>query len=173
MKKLFTEKPIALVGFMSSGKSSVGKTLAKKLNLPFVDTDEEMERIVKKPIHHYFKECDKTDFRDLESETLSKIIQQYRQKPVVIATGGGILERENNRQLLLKDCLVIHLQTSFEEIEKRILQKKSNHHVLWDKFADRALYNRRQAIYAQAHRVVLTDQKSPEEIVDEILGGVP
>lgn len=154
-----TSKPIVLVGFMASGKSSVGARLAKNLGIPFADTDREIEKEVRKPVHRFFLETDEPLFREMESGVLSHLLSLYDNTLLVVATGGGILERKKNRDLIFGKSLCIHLKTSFETIARRIRERNTSHRLLWNNGFDRALYEKRQRHYALAHAEVATDGK--------------
>ncbi|MBI5207500.1 MAG: shikimate kinase, partial [Candidatus Firestonebacteria bacterium] len=105
---------IILIGFMGTGKSSIGKLLAKKKNKQFVDIDEEIEKSENLSITEIFNNYGEDYFRDLESKYLQRIIEQ--KKDCVIACGGGVVLKEKNINLLKKNSVVILLSAETEVI---------------------------------------------------------
>jgi shikimate kinase len=107
---------IVLTGFMGSGKSTVGRRLARRLGWSFVDTDLEIEERAGKPIVEIFAEAGEQVFRDLETQVARECVGRQR---TVIATGGGIVMREENRKALNEAGLVVYLKASVETIWQR------------------------------------------------------
>lgn len=157
-------KSIYLVGFMGSGKSTIGKILAEKLHLNYLDTDEEIEVKAQKKIKAIFTEDGERAFRDLEHQ----IIINTSTSDYVISTGGGVIEREENRQWL-NDKQVIYLKTSWDTIDKR-LQNDKDRPIWQDQSRDkRDLLAKRDLKYRQVSSIIIdTDQKSINQIVDQI-----
>ncbi|CAM3058617.1 shikimate kinase [Sporolactobacillus spathodeae] len=159
---------ILLIGFMGSGKTTVGKQLAEYLHQPHLDLDAWIEAHSGQSIKQIFTDHGETFFRDLESEALSAAIRQEG----VLSTGGGTPVRSVNRKLLASSgSPVIFLQTSPEVIVNRLkndasrplLQSMDN-----DQFIE--LYQKRKTYYQQSADIIVdTDQKSPSEIAHEIL----
>ncbi|HKI59900.1 MAG TPA: shikimate kinase [Mariprofundaceae bacterium] len=114
-KKRYQVSPV-LVGLMGSGKSSVGRRLAKRLEIPLIDLDEYIVEKAGKTIPQIFDEQGEEAFRDMESEALREVLG----KPAVIATGGGAIMREENRALLKEHPPVIWLKASPEFLASRI-----------------------------------------------------
>lgn len=112
-------KNIVLAGFMGCGKTAVGKLLAEKLGLEFIDTDNLIELQEKQTISDIFKTKGEKYFRDLE-ENIIKIISQKNGS--IISIGGGSLQREANIAELKKNGFIILLMASTEEIIRRISQ---------------------------------------------------
>ena len=114
-KKKCQVSPV-LVGLMGCGKSSVGRRLAKRLEIPLIDLDEYIVEKAGKTIPEIFAEKGEEAFRDMESTALLEVLG----KPVVIATGGGAIMREENRALLKMHPPVIWLKASPEFLANRI-----------------------------------------------------
>lgn len=161
---------ICLIGFMGSGKSTVGKILAEKLKIPFIDLDEEIEKNEKRKISEIFEKDGEDYFREIESRSL---IQSLSNKPVVAALGGGVIEREDNRKVLQKDCTVVYLTASVETITRRIeaeIEKRPKISKT-DPVKDiNALLVSRLQRYEIASNISLkTDNMTPDEVADNII----
>jgi shikimate kinase len=102
---------IALIGFMGTGKTSVGRILAQNLGYAFIDLDKEIIKMAHSSISEIFAVKGEPAFRELESQMLSKATSRSN---VVIACGGGIVLREENRSLLSDKAVVVWLQNSVE-----------------------------------------------------------
>ncbi|MBM7555210.1 shikimate kinase [Halanaerobacter jeridensis] len=107
---------ISLIGFMGTGKSSVGQELAQNLDYKFVDLDEEIVKEDGRPIPDIFAEDGEDYFRDVETKVTEKIGSRDNQ---VIATGGGVILRDQNIANLKQNGIVILLQATPEEIYNR------------------------------------------------------
>ncbi|SDK55232.1 shikimate kinase [Sediminibacillus albus] len=157
-------KSLFLIGFMGSGKTSVMVSLARKLGLPYIDTDKAIEEEQEQRIPAIFEEEGEAAFRKYESE----ILQKMPKLDTVIATGGGIVEKEKNREWLKRNGTIVYLHTSLQEINKRLAEDQSR--PLWKRHDKTALYTSRLAKYEDAATVrVTTDFKTPEQIADEII----
>src|SRR5262245_29080743 len=108
---------IALIGMPGSGKSSVGRQLARRLSWPFVDADIAIERELGCSIRSFFEQQGEAAFRDVEQAVLERLLVSERQ---VIATGGGVVSREANRKALAARAEVVYLRSSPEELMRRL-----------------------------------------------------
>ena len=159
---------IILTGFMGSGKSSVGKKLARALNFGFIDTDAIIEKDVGMSITTIFKRKGEPYFREMESKAIALVSMLDNQ---VIATGGGVPLRETNMQELERNGMVVHLKVSPENVLKRIGHDTSRP-LLQTKDpleTARAILSKREKAYARCALSVDTDTHSVEEIVEKIL----
>jgi len=111
-------KNIVLIGFMGSGKSTVGRELHQRLGYSLIDMDQEIEETAGKKITEIFKENGEQAFRDLETQQLEEITKQT-DKRHIISTGGGVIIRERNRKLLRKLGYVVWLHAPEEIIHER------------------------------------------------------
>lgn len=118
---------ICLVGPMGAGKSTIGKKLAARLGMDFVDCDDEIEARTGTTISVIFDIEGESGFRDREEKILAALLDLSN---TVIATGGGCVIRENNRTLLHTAATVIHLSTDVQEQLRRT--SKSRHRPLLD-----------------------------------------
>lgn len=120
--------PVVLVGLMGSGKTTVGRRLAAKLDRPFVDADEALEERAGRPIADIFADDGEDAFRDLETKVLAELLE--REDAPVIASGGGVVVREANRELLTDtpDVLVVWLNAAPAFLASRVAQKEQKVH---------------------------------------------
>jgi shikimate kinase len=171
---LFIEKRIdvltrnvILVGFMGTGKSTVGKLLAKRLGWRFTDMDERIEKEQRMPIRELFRIHGESYFRDLESKTLSTLLTADKQ---VVATGGGAVLAEDNRSCMLDNGWVIALTANPDTIVSRV-SRDQNRPLLQGNLQERVhtLLEQRKHAYEFAHLTIDTTQLNTDQIVDLIL----
>ncbi len=159
---------IVLVGFMGTGKTSVGKILAKKLNRSIVDVDEAIEASEKRKIRDIFKEDGEAHFRVLEKKAIQEIAQR---RGLVITTGGGAVLDVQNIEVLKETGFLVALWASPETILKRVAHSK-NRPLL--KEEDRLvqiqrLLAARKPFYEKADFYFKTDGLTAEEVAKNIL----
>ena len=160
-------KPIALIGFMGSGKTSIGQLLGKKLAYPVIDLDEQIEKNTNMTIGAIFDTKGEEWFRNKEEEELNK----WTGKNVIVSTGGGIISRKQSRIRLKQHFHTFWLQASFEEIMKRLVEEDGTR-PLWQKSKEerKELYLKRESMYKQAaHYMISTDGRKKHEIAEEII----
>lgn len=159
---------IILIGYMGSGKSSVGKQLAQSLNLAYVDLDLMISQKAGKTIQEIFAQDGEDYFRKIESECLADVCEQNS----VVATGGGIILKAENRQLLSKQKFVIFLTCEDNELIHRLKADQKNiRPIIQDKTSTEilAIYQQRLPFYqVSATMPIDTTNKSIATIVDEI-----
>ncbi|TLS36346.1 shikimate kinase [Pseudalkalibacillus caeni] len=159
-------KAIYLIGFMGAGKTTVGKALSDKLEVPVIDTDEYIEREKKKTIKAIFKEEGEPAFRDYESQILRMLPKRY----VVITTGGGIVTREENLTWMKQNGLVIYLYCNTEELLKRLKNDKTRPLIQQNKEdAITRLLMDRAPLYKQAHFTIDTSWLNVDQVVSRIM----
>lgn len=115
-------KRVILVGFMGCGKSSLGKRLANRLSIPFLDSDEEIEKISQKSIGEIFGALGESRFREIEKDY---ILSFDSNKEFVLATGGGLPCYEKNMHRLNELGVTFYLERSPKELAHRLLHAKS------------------------------------------------
>ncbi|GAA0296254.1 shikimate kinase [Gracilibacillus halotolerans] len=159
-------KSVFLVGFMGSGKTSIAKALQTKLSWKLQDTDDMIVQEYKQSIPEIFRERGEQVFRDYESSVLKKTNLEQ----TIVATGGGIIEREENRKFLKQQEMVIYLDTSWEEINQRLSDDETR--PIWsnENTDKKELLKARISKYKEvADFIVKTDGKSVDEIANEII----
>jgi shikimate kinase len=152
---------------MGTGKTSVGKSLAKKLGKQFVEMDELIEQRASKSINDIFAQDGEEHFRRLESELLGELSGK---EDLVVSCGGGLICNENNLALLKDTGIVFNLESSPQVIYERT--KKYTHRPLLnvdDPLGEiKELFLRRKPFYERAHHTVRSEDESPEEVADKI-----
>jgi shikimate kinase len=164
--------PIFLIGFMGSGKTTVGGLLAKRLGWSFADLDDLIVRSAGLSVAEIFAREREEGFRRRETEAVRAAAAGRRS---VIATGGGAACREENLALMLAAGRVVALVVSAAEAVRRTGSRSGR--PLLDDSADplaaaTALLSARQPFYARAHLRVETDGRTPDEAASEILDGL-
>ena len=162
-------KNIVLIGLMGSGKSAIGRTIAKKLGRRFIDTDRFLERKIGKTITEIFNETSETTFRTLEKEIIKKVSQYIG---IVIATGGGAIKDPENFNSLKQSGWIIALYASPETLYKRIAGKRVRPLLLNQEDPIKKLeeiLSERKSMYAKADFQVDTENKEINDIADEII----
>lgn len=160
-------KNIVLFGFMGSGKSTVAKSLSRKLNMPIMEMDKIIEKEEKKSINHIFSEHGEAYFRELEHKLIIRLCEQNNQ---IISTGGGVIKHEANVKLLEEKGITFSLIAKPETIYNRV--KHSDHRPLL-KTADplgtiKELLASREEAYRTAEYVIETDNLTVEQVADKI-----
>ena len=167
-------RPIVLVGLMGVGKSMVGQTVSERLEVPFVDLDEVIERRDGRSAREIFAEEGESRFRQLESQILGDILAST-ESPFVLSTGGGVVTVAANRQLI-KDasCSVVLLEASLEELVQRLAGDRSRPLLAGDtRAALQSLWVEREAHYREVSDVtVSTDGHSVDEVADLVIEAV-
>jgi shikimate kinase len=160
---------ISLVGLPGSGKTTVGRQLARRLQIAFVDSDHVIETRLGCSIREFFEREGEQRFRDIEQEEIDKLTQR---DDCVVSTGGGAVLREPNRQHLRERSSVVYLKSSPEELFRR-LRHDQNRPLLQvaDPLAKmRDLFAQRDPLYREtAHFVMETGRPSVATLVNMIV----
>ena len=161
---------------MGSGKSRIGKNLAEKLGLPFLDLDDQIEKKHGKRISEIFKEKGEIFFRKSETEVLKDILED--KNSLVVALGGGTPCYGNNLDLIKNDTQskMIYLKASVNFLTERLFAEKDSRPVIshleqkddLEDFIRKHLFERSYN-YLQANQIINVEEKNPEIIVGEIM----
>ena len=166
-----TAKPVnvACIGLPGSGKTTIGRQLARRLDLRFLDSDSDIERRIGYSIREFFEGEGEKSFRDLEQEVVDELTQNGN---CVLSTGGGVVLRQFNRDNLHQRCQVVYLHSTPEEVFRR-LQHDRHRPLLQvaDPLAKlKELYEMRDPLYREtAHFVVETGRPSISTMVNMIV----
>lgn len=161
-------KPIALVGMMGVGKTSIGRRLAQRLQIPFVDADQEIVDAAGLSIPEIFEKFGEEHFRDGERRVIARLFDGKRK---IIATGGGAFVNEETRQLMLERATVIWLDADIDTLVERTA-RKGDRPLLANGDAREILTKlaqERNPLYAQAHVHVKSQTTPHEATLDAIL----
>ena len=170
---------IILVGLPGAGKTTIGRQLARRLGLPFVDSDQVIEQRLGCAIREYFEREGEDAFRDVEQSVIDELSQHHTG---VLSTGGGSVLREVNRRHMRERGHVIYLRTSPEDVFRRLRHDSARPLLQVDDPLARlrALFQTRDPLYREtAHDVIETGRPSVAMVVSRILmqlelgGGLP
>ncbi|WP_313807198.1 shikimate kinase [Flavobacterium sp.] len=167
-------RKIILVGYMGSGKTTIGKLLSEKLQLPFFDLDDLIENETQNTISQIFAEQGEIKFRKIEHTVLNQFIDSNDE--FVLSLGGGTPCYANNHLLLQRDDVFsVYLKTSISELVSRLQKEKKHRPIIAnlsdseiDEFIAKHLFDR-SYFYNQSKTIVSVDGKLPLEIVNEIV----
>jgi shikimate kinase len=164
-------KPIVLVGLMGSGKSTVGYRLAKRLDLPFLDTDTEIERTIGCSISDIFAGAGEEYFRKLEQRTISELLTH---DPHILATGGGAFIQPETRALIKKKSVSVWLRADLDVLLERVSRRKTRPLLETGDKREilQKLIQERYPVYAEADVVVDSGTDSHGVAVDAIISAV-
>ena len=161
-------KSLVLTGMMGVGKSTIGRLIAKRLKIKFIDVDKVIEKKEKKTIKRIFEDNGEKYFRKLEEKTTLKILKNNRS---VIALGGGAFINKEIRQKVLTSCLSVWLKVDLDKLIKRY--NKNDRRPLLDKkklSTDvKRIYHSRKKIYSLANFKINCDNIDKTKIVQKIL----
>lgn len=158
---------IYLVGFMASGKSTVGPALAARLCMEFIDLDRIIEMKMGCTIAQLIEREGEGSFRQIETEALGEVSQGTA---AVIAPGGGAITREENVKLMAASGTRIWLDAPFELCWRRIEQDRNQRPLAPDEPTARSRYEQRLPLYRQADiQIIIGESQSPHEIVESII----
>ncbi|AWH86811.1 shikimate kinase [Flavobacterium album] len=167
-------KKILLCGYMASGKTTIARLLGKAAGMPVLDLDEVIEKKTGKSIPQLFSQDGEIAFRRLEHDNLKELLAE--EDAFILSLGGGTPCYANNHLFLQRDDVVsVYLKTGIEELVNR-LRHQGKERPLLEKLPDDELQEYvakhlfdRSYYYHQAKHVVVTDGKSPEDVVNEIM----
>jgi shikimate kinase len=159
------KRSIVLVGMMGAGKSSIGRRLAARLGISFVDADTEIESAAGMSIPEIFEKHGEPYFRGGEARVIARLLDSG---PSVLATGGGAVMDPRTRELIVEKGVSVWLNADLEVLVKRT--KRRNDRPLAEKILE--LMPLREPFYAQSDIVVRSRDEPHETIVDEIMGAL-
>lgn len=159
---------IFFTGFMGSGKTTIGKSVATELNIPFLDLDEYLEKENGKTISKMFREEGESSFRIKEFTALDAVIKNHYGQDAIIALGGGTLSNKKAAEIILKNGVCVHLKKEWSEtlevlknIDGRPLLKELSSTEL------ELLFNERQKYYSMSQlETPINTSFSPKKLVN-------
>jgi shikimate kinase len=159
------KRSVVLVGMMGAGKSSIGRRLAARLGIPFVDADTEIESAAGMSIPEIFEKHGEPYFRSGEARVIARLLDS---EPSVLATGGGAVMDPRTRELIAEKGISVWLNADVDVLMKRT--KRRTDRPLVDKIKD--LLPLREPFYAQSIIVIRSRDEPHDTIVDEIMGAL-
>jgi len=162
------KKNLVLLGMMGVGKTTLGKIVAKKMNLKFIDTDENVEKKCEMKISEIFEKKGEDFFR---SEEAKEVLKSLKETNSIIALGGGAFINKEVRDIILKNAISIWLNVKLKDLNKRI--KWSNKRPLLNKDNKlrefKKLYIKRKNIYKLANHKINCDNLNKKNIAEKII----
>jgi shikimate kinase len=165
-------RAIVLVGMMGSGKSSVGRRLANRLGLPFVDADTEIETAAGMTIPEIFAQRGEAEFRDGERRVISRILTT--RAPLVLATGGGAFMNAETRERIKQFGISVWLKAEPDVLMRRV-RKRSNRPLLQTADPEgtlRRMLAEREPVYALADITILSSDEPHEVVVGDTIAAL-
>lgn len=161
-------RPIVLVGLMGAGKSSVGRRLAEKLRVPFVDADHEIEVAAGKSINDIFAEHGEPYFREGERRVIARLMANGAQ---VLATGGGAFMNEETRTRIQQGGISVWLRASLPLLMKRVMKRQDRPLLKNDdpEAVMRNLMDKRYPVYEQADVIVESRDVQHGQMVNDVI----
>ncbi|MGI9525484.1 MAG: shikimate kinase [Weeksellaceae bacterium] len=163
---------ICLTGYMGSGKTTIGKALSLKTHVPFIDLDEYIEIKEKQSIPEIFKNRGEIYFRKIENQYLKELLTR---ESLILSTGGGTPIFYNSMDSINASMVSFYLQNSPAGLAERLMKEKSKRPLIQHlkdeeltEFIAKHLFERNQ-FYRQSHYIIATQEKSIENLVEEIL----
>ena len=153
---------------MGSGKSTVGPLIAQRLGWRFIDVDDVIEAEAGRTIAQIFAMHGEAAFRHLEHQTIARLVSSEN---LILALGGGAIEREDTRDLLLNSpgTLLVHLEVELQTTLARCGGTEGTRPVLADQANLAARYHRRLPLYRTAHASLHSDNKTPHEVAEAVI----
>ena len=169
MTGLHPTRRVFLIGFMGAGKSTVGKTLARRLKWKFYDLDELIENREHSSIAEIFSSAGEAAFRTIESTALMELLQLTESSDSIIALGGGAFAQEKNREIVQgPGSITVLLEAPVEELERRCNIGLGERPLAQDREKFRELFAKRREAYDRAQLKVQTAGKTIEDVAKEI-----
>jgi XRE family aerobic/anaerobic benzoate catabolism transcriptional regulator len=165
---------IALIGLRGGGKSTLGMMLGKKLDIPFIELDREVERLSGTSLNEIFEMFGQETFRRTERLALERVLQEHDR--FVLATGGGIVAEPGTFELLISSCFTVWVKAAPTDHMQRVIAQgdlrpmADNRHAMDDLVS---ILKSREPLYARADLTLVTGGKSPERSLAELLSLFP
>lgn len=168
VKRSLNGRSIVLVGLMGAGKSTIGRRLAQKLGLAFVDADAEIEQAAGKAVQDIFRDHGETYFRDGERRVIARLLESG---PQVLATGGGAFMNQETRNNIARLGIAVWLKADMSLLMKRV-RRRDNRPLLKAEDPEevmRNLMDERYPVYSQANIIVESRDVPHSSIVSDVI----
>jgi shikimate kinase len=165
------QRSVVLVGIMGAGKTSIGRRLASRLGLPFVDADLEIEKAAGQSVADIFEQYGEAHFREGEKKVIARLLESG---PQVLATGGGAFVNEEIRANIAAAGVSVWLKADFDTVMKRV-RRRSHRPLLQQDDPEQVmkrLIDERYPVYATANITVRSRNVPHEVVVEEIVAAL-
>ncbi len=171
IRRALGARSVVLVGLMGAGKSSIGRRLAQRLGLPFLDADTEIEKAAGMTIPEIFEKHGEPYFRSGEVRVVARLLDGG---PQVLATGGGAYMNEETRARIRAQGVSVWLKADLDVLLKRVRRRADRPLLKADDPAEvlRRLMDQRHPVYAEADLTVVSREASHEDIVDDVIAAI-
>ena len=161
-------RSIVFVGLMGAGKTAIGRKVAGALSLPFVDSDQEIERAARMTVPELFERYGEPEFRALEQRVIQRVLEGGSQ---VLSTGGGAFMNPQTRALIAQSGVSVWLRADLDVLFARVVKKQNRPLLKTDdpRGTLERLMDLRYPVYAEAHVTVHTRDEKKDVIVGEVL----
>jgi len=168
VKQLLDGRSIVLVGLMGAGKSTIGRRLAQKLDLAFVDADAEIEQAAGKSVQDIFRDHGEASFREGERRVIARLLESG---PQVLATGGGAFMNEETRNNISSRGIAVWLRADIELLMKRVRRRDNRPLLKADNPEEvmQALIDQRYPVYGRADIIVESRDVPHSSIVSDVI----
>ena len=168
VKQLLDGRSIVLVGLMGAGKSTIGRRLAQKLDLAFVDADAEIEQAAGKSVQDIFREHGEASFREGERRVIARLLESG---PLVLATGGGAFMNEETRNNISRSGIAVWLKADIELLMKRVRRRDNRPLLKTDNPEEvmQTLIDQRYPVYGRADIIVESRDVPHSSIVSDVI----
>ncbi len=164
-------RAIVFVGLMGAGKTAIGRKVAQALDLPFVDSDHEIEEVSRMSVPDLFERYGEPEFRALERRVIDRLVQEGTR---VVSTGGGAFMDENTRRAIARHGVSVWLKADIDTLMERVTKNK-NRPLLKNpdpRAVMQRLMDERYPVYAQADIIVPTRDETRETIAAETIEAI-
>ncbi|MBB4075851.1 shikimate kinase [Bartonella fuyuanensis] len=162
---------LVFIGLMGAGKSVIGKRVALMLDLPFYDSDQEIEKAAQMPITEFFKSYGEAEFRILEQHIILKLIKK---SPLILATGGGAYIHQDTRKAIHQNGISIWLKVDLDILMQRV-SKQPTRPLLQTanpKETMQKLMEQRYPLYAKANLTINSHKESPSKAAKNVIRSI-
>jgi shikimate kinase len=168
VKQLLDGRSIVLVGLMGAGKSTIGRRLAQKLDLAFVDADAEIEQAAGKSVQDIFRDHGEGSFREGERRVIARLLESG---PQVLATGGGAFMNEETRNNISRRGIAVWLKADIELLMKRVRRRDNRPLLKADNPEEimQTLIEQRYPVYGRADIIVESRDVPHSSIVSDVI----
>lgn len=170
-RRMLGRRNLVFVGLMGAGKSAIGRLVAQELNVPFVDSDHEIERVSRMSVPELFQAYGEPEFRALEARVIKRLL---RTGPRVLSTGGGAFIHEETRALVLRHGFSVWLKADLEVLWERVSKRDSRPLLKTEnpKATLSKLLDIRYPVYAAANLTVQSRDAPKEAIAAEVIASL-